>query len=187
MNLVDLTINGTAISSPDDNHSLVILKEKDGERIIPVQTSARCATQLMVRRMLSMPVPVPLTIADTMHLMFSKMDIKMKRVQVAMVTAGQFFANIVAEKDGEEFTVEMCPMQEGLVIATTFGCRICIEDELLEAQYMRKVGEDAYVMNMESVSQKMLEDALKRAVETENYEVAGKLKKELDKRKGIHE
>ena len=48
---------------------------------------------------------------------------------------------------------------------------------------MRKVGENAYALNLNTLSVQMLEDALKHAVEEENYEVASKLRDELQRRK----
>ena len=184
MSLIDMEVHGSAAVAAGDDQMLLILKEKGGERILPIMTSAKRAMLLLTRKLLPVLVPVPLTVTDTMHLLLRKMNIRIVRVELMAVKDGQFFTKIVADKDGQEYEVEMCPAPDGLIIAITFGCRLCIEEELLEAQYMRKVGENAYVMNISSVSRSMLEDALQHAVDSENYEVASKLKAELDKRKG---
>ena len=187
MSLIDLEIHGSAAAAAGDDQTLLILKEKGGERILPILTSTKRATQLLMRKMLPVRVPVALTATDALHLLMRKMNIRMVRVEMVAVMDGQFFAKIYAEQNGQEFEGETCLAADGLVIATTFGCRLSINEELLEAQYMRKVGENAYAMNINSVSRSMLEDALRHAVDAENYEVASKLKAELDKRKGAAE
>ena len=183
MSLIDLTIHGTAATVAENDQMLVVLKEVNGERILPIPTSSKRAMLLATRKMLPVPIPVPLSVADAMHLLFKKMDIRMNRVELLAVKDGQFFSKLVAEKDGQEYSLDWCPAPDGLIIATTTNCRLCIEEELLEAQYMRKVGENAYALNISSVSRSMLEDALQHAVDSENYEAASKLKAELDKRR----
>ena len=185
MNLVDLEIHGTAATAAQKDQMVLILKEVGGERILPITTSTKRALLLMSRKMLPISIPIPLSVADAMHLLLEKMGVKMKLVELTAVKDGQVLSRLVADKDGEEYTLDWCPAPDGLIIHLAFGCRLCIEEELLEAQYMRKVGENAYVMNINSVSRAMLEDALKQAVDSENYEAASMLKAELDKRKPI--
>lgn len=187
MNLIDLEIHGTAATSAENDQMVLILKEVNGERILPISTSTKRALLLMSRRMVPVSIPLPISVADAMHLLLDKMDIKMQRVELTTVQDGHVLSRLVAEKDGQEYTVDFCPAPDGLIIHVAFGCRLCIEEELLEAQYMRKVGENAYVMNINTASRAMLEDALKQAVNSENYEVASKLKAELDKRKPMED
>ena len=48
---------------------------------------------------------------------------------------------------------------------------------------MREVGNGTYSMPVNSVSIEALKEALKRAVEDENYELASQLRDEIERRK----
>ncbi len=61
-----------------------------------------------------------------------------------------------------------------------------IDSELFEAQYMRKTGDNSFAININVLTRKMLEDALKQAVETENFEVATQIRDELARREKVH-
>ena len=70
-----------------------------------------------------------------------------------------------------------------MVLAYTFDSPITIKEELLEQQYMREMGDGLYSMPMNSVNIEALEEALKRAIEDENYELASRLRDEIERRK----
>ena len=70
-----------------------------------------------------------------------------------------------------------------LILAYTFDCPITIGEALLEHQYMREVGDGMYSIPVNSVSVDALKEALKRAVEDENYELASQLRDEIERRK----
>lgn len=183
MNLIDLEFTATASSLGDDNKMMVLLKEKNGDRTLPITVSTKRGMSLMMRKVVDIDMPLPLSVADIMKQMFDKMGLRLDRVQLMALSKGMFICKIVAVKDGEEFEVDYCQAPDGLILANTFHCRLCIDEELLEAQYMRKVGENAYALNLNTLSVHMLEDALKHAIEEENYEVASKLRDELQRRK----
>ena len=71
----------------------------------------------------------------------------------------------------------------GLLLACTFGCPVCIDEELLERQSMHQVGETSYSMPANSVSTEALQGALQQAIREENYELAAQLRDELLRRK----
>ena len=48
---------------------------------------------------------------------------------------------------------------------------------------MREIGEGMYSIPVNSVSVEALKEALKRAVEDENYELASQLRDEIERRK----
>ena len=88
----------------------------------------------------------------------------------------------MGEQDGVEKQLDFLPANDGIVLATMAPCPILIEDELLEAQYLHKTGENTFAININTLTREMLEDALKHAVESENYEAASQLRDELAKR-----
>ena len=70
-----------------------------------------------------------------------------------------------------------------VILAYTFGCSVTISEALLERQYMREVGDGMYSIPVNSVNIEALKEALQRAVEEENYELASQLRDEIERRK----
>lgn len=161
---------------------MIILREKDGERVLPVLTTTSQAMQIMMRSRLPLPMPVPITMADITLQLLRKFDIRLIRVELTAIKDGMFFCNVVAEREGEERIVNFCPAHEGLELAVTTGCPIMIDEELFLAQYMHKNSDNSFAINISVMSRRMLEDALQNAVENENYEAASFLRDELAKR-----
>ncbi len=180
--LVELKLNAVGGLSTDEDRSMVLLKERDGERLLPMMMSTRRALTLMMRSRLSVPMPVAATIPDAGVLLLGKFDIHLKYVAITMIKDGTFYCSIVAEREGEVKELEFCQAVDGLVYAMAAQCPIMIEEELLEAQYMHKTGENSFALNISTMTRKMLEEALQNAVEHENYEAASHLRDELAKR-----
>lgn len=70
-----------------------------------------------------------------------------------------------------------------LLLAYTFDCPITISESLLEQQYMREIGDGTYSIPVNSVNIEALQEALNRAIEDENYELASQLRDEIERRK----
>jgi hypothetical protein len=179
---VELVIHAVAGSAADSDRSMLLLKEKNGERILPIMMSTRRALTLMMRSRVPLPMPVATSVPDASLLLLRKFGIELKRMELTAIKDGVFFSKLVAERDGEEKGLDFCPANDGLVLATMALCPIMIEDELLEAQYLHKTGANTFAININTLTRKMLEDALKHAVESENYEAASQLRDELAKR-----
>lgn len=184
--LVEITIHGTASVASSDHQSMVLLKEKDGTRMLPILMSLRRASMLALRAQLSLPSPVPMSIADASFHLLRQFGIKIKRVVLTDIKDGTFLSKIVGERDGEERSLDICLAQDGLVMAVTACCPIYVEEELLAAQYLRQLGENSFSLNINVLTRQMLEDALQAAVDQENYEIASKLRDELAKRSPAH-
>lgn len=180
--LVELQIYAVAGTPSDPDRSMVLLKEKDGERILPMMMSTKRAVTLMMRTKVQLPMPVATSIPDAAIFMMSKFDVHLTRIVLTAIKDGTFFCQIHGEREGEEKKLEFCPAADGLVLATAAKCPIMIEEELFEAQYMHQTGENAFAININMLTRHMLEEALQHAVENEHYEVASRLRDELAKR-----
>ena len=161
---------------------MLILREKGGDRILPILTSTRRALTLQMRNKLPLPMPVPLSVADVCYQMMRKFGIHLTRIELCAIKDATFFCKVVGEREGEEKVVDFCMAPDALVLAVTANCPIMIEQELFEAQYMHKTGENSFAININTLSRQMLEDALQHAIENENYEAASQLRDELAKR-----
>lgn len=179
---IELEVHGLAATTSDDSRSMIILREKGGDRILPVTMSTRRAATLAMRAQIPLPIPVAATVADAYNLLLLKFGVNIKRVHITSIFNGVFLCNICAELNGEEQVLETCQAADGLVMAVTAVCPITIDSELFEAQYMRKTGENSFAMNINVLTQKMLQDALEQAVKNENFEIATILRDELARR-----
>ena len=179
---IELEIHAVAGTATDSDRSMLLLKEKGGDRILPIMMSTRRALTLMMRSKVPLPMPVAASVADASHLLMLRFGVHLKYVELTTIKDAMFFCRIVAEREGEEKAVDFCQATDGLILATTAVCPIMIEEELMAAQYMKKTGENTFAININTLTRQMLEDALKHAVESENYEVASHLRDELAKR-----
>ncbi len=180
--LIELEIHAVAGTSTDNERSMLLLKEKNGERILPIMMSTRRALTLMMRSRVPLPMPVAASVGDAEYLLMRKFNINITGVQITTIKEAMFFCKVVAERDGEEKELDFCQATDGLIIASIAVCPIMIEEELLAAQYMHKTGDNTFAVNINTLTREMLEEALKHAVESENYEAASQLRDELAKR-----
>lgn len=183
--LIDLELSALASTADKEGRSMLILKEKGGDRILPVMMSTRRAVTMMMRRQIPLSLPVAATVADAYNLLLMKFDINLKRIEFTGIANGVFLCKIIAERDGEEREVDTCQAHDALVVACTSVCPITIDSELFEAQYMRKMGDNAFALNINVLTRNMLEEALEHAVATENFEVATQIRDELARREKV--
>ncbi len=169
--------------SKNDEGALILLREKNGDRMLPLRVPLRNAVMLMTRDKMNMPFNLPVSIGDISVQMMRKFGIEMSYVELTAILDGSFICRIVCHR-GEEETqaIEHCTAVDGLTLAVVSHCPIVIEDELLEMQYMHKIGDQAYAVNINNLSRKLIEDALDNAIATENYELASQLRDELKRR-----
>ena len=169
----------------DEGQTMLILKEKGGERILPILMSKRRAVLLKIRKSTPFLWPIPMSVADIGNQLMAKFEVHLKRIVINGITDGTYYCQVVAERDGEEQVVNVCKATDGIEMATVAGCPILIEEELFQAQYLHKIGENSFAININTFSRQMLESALTQAVEAENYEAASRLRDELAKRPPI--
>ena len=103
--LIELEINALAQTANKDGRTMVILREKGGERILPVMMSTRRAATLMMRSQIPLPMPVAATVADAYNLLLMKCGVSLKRIEFYGIANGTFLCKIVGEQNGEERVV----------------------------------------------------------------------------------
>ena len=182
---IELELHALASTGGDADRTMVILREKGGERILPVMMSTRRATMLMMRSQIPLPIPVAATVADAYNLVLLRYDIHLARIEFSSIANGMFLCKVFVKHDGEEEMVEMCQAPDALVMAATSVCPITIDKELFEAQYMRKTGEHTFAVSINTLTRKMLQEALDHAVATENFEAATQIRDELARREEV--
>ncbi len=179
----ELKVQSVSKCTQDGAAYMAILKEVDGERILPVLIERSDAFQLLMRMKGMKDTLLPSSMADVMKTAFLQCNMNVEEVRLAAVQAGMTYCHILYREKGSFHMIRYCKAADCLILAYTFDCPITIGEELLEQQYMREMGNGTYSIPVNSVNIEALKEALKRAVEDENYELASQLRDEIERRK----
>ncbi len=153
---------------------IAVLKEKDGERILPVLIERSEAYLLLMKMKGNKKNALPSSMSDIMRAAFMQCNMSIEEVRIATVEGGVTYCHVLYRQESVFHMIRYCKASD---------CPITIGEALLEHQYMREVGDGMYSIPVNSVSVDALKEALKRAVEDENYELASQLRDEIERRK----
>ncbi len=167
----------------DGSVYIAVLKEKNGERILPILIGRGEAFLLLMKMNGNKKNAFPSSTADIMRAAFMQCNMSMEEVRIAAVEGGVTFCHILYREENAYHMIRYCKASDCLILAYTFNCPITIGEALLEHQYMREIGDGMYSIPVNSVNIEALKEALKRAVEEENYELASQLRDEIERRK----
>jgi bifunctional DNase/RNase len=179
----ELRVQTVSKCTKDGSMYLAILQEREGKRILPVLIDRNDAVHLLKKMKEDHVSAIPSSLEDVMYTVFLQSGLDIEEVRIATVQAGVTYCHILYHDHETYRMIRNCKAADGLVLAYTFDSPITIKEELLEQQYMREMGDGLYSMPMNSVNIEALEEALKRAIEDENYELASRLRDEIERRK----
>ena len=126
-------------------------------------------------------------------------EITIKEVIINKFEEGIFFSVLICEKDGERTEIDS-RTSDAVALALRFNCSIFTYQNIIdEAGIMLEdepIGDDPEAIEKDEIEEKgstdftdylisELEDMLKTAVESENYEEASKIRDEIKRRKKI--
>lgn len=164
---------------PADAYALV-LEEVGGERKIPI-IIGRLEAQAIKVMMMSYRPPRPMT--HDLFLTFAMMlHTRLKHVLIYEATDGVYYSRLYFDKNGEEIQLNS-RTSDAIALALRFKRPIYTTEEIMEAEHLHDLGEGKFSVPITSVSVEMLEDALQKAIENEEYEQASQLRDEIRKRK----
>lgn len=165
----------------------LVLGEIDGERQLPIiigpaeaQSTAMCLK--------GAKAPRPLT-HDLFFTCLSVLGAKMLRMLIYKAKEGVFYSYIYLKKDDEIIRVDS-RTSDAIALAVRFSCPIFIYESILESERIRidepehedirpdEEEEDSDISQTDS-----LEESLQQAIKEENYELAARLRDEINKRK----
>ena len=116
MNVVETRVNGLILEHKTQQN-IVILREVDGERILPIWIGPGEAQA--IRRLLSEePFPRPLT-HDLIALVVEGLKAKITRVVIADLRENTFFASVFVERESEVLSIDARP-SDSIAIALQF-------------------------------------------------------------------
>ena len=164
---------------PADAYALV-LEEVDGERKIPIIIGHLEAQAIKVM-MVKYHAPRPLT-HDLFVTFAQQLEAELRMVLIYKAKDGVFYSYLYFEKGGEEIKID-ARTSDAIALALRFKCPIYTTEDIMESEHLHDLGEGKFSVPITSVSLQMLEEALQKAIENEEYEQASQLRDEIRKRK----
>ncbi len=201
MSLVRLNIKGISYSQTQSGAYALVLSEEDGERTLPIIIGAFEAQSIAIALEKEIKPPRPLT-HDLFKSFADRFNIIVKQVIIHKLVDGVFYSSLICECDKIEEIID-ARTSDAIALATRFnapiftfenildkaGIILKIKDEskLAKSKFkMEDLVADVVEETFPSFSNETLEELhkqLDQAVTNEDYELAAKIRDEIDKRK----
>lgn len=180
MSMVELVVTDIMSRAGDNRAHVLLLQERDGLRKIVVALGLPEAQSVAFHLHNYLP-PRPFT-HDLFRSLSLSFDIQMEYMLIFGINDGTFLSKMVFKRGDEVKEVE-ARTSDAIAIALRMNSRIYITDELLNRMCIRDELNGAISIPITAADERTLRQAMDRAVEVENYELAMKLKEELDSRR----
>lgn len=128
MKIVEVRVNGLILEHKTQQN-IVILREVEGERILPIWIGSGEAQA--IRRILSDETfPRPLT-HDLLHLIVEGLKAKIARVVISDLRENTFYASVFVERESEVLSIDARP-SDSIAVALRARAPIFVNDKLLQ-------------------------------------------------------
>lgn len=126
--MIEATVESIRVSLITQ-HRVVILKEREGDRHLPIWIGAYEAEAIaMELQGISATRPLPY---DLMQTMLSDLGATVDHIFIADLDAQVFYARIVLDHEGRTIEIDSRP-SDAIALAVRAGCRILIDDPVME-------------------------------------------------------
>jgi len=203
MSLIKLTIKGISYSQTQSGAYALVLSEIEGSRTLPIIIGAFEAQSIAIALEKEIRPPRPLT-HDLFKTFSDRFAIKITQVVIHKLVDGVFFSSLICHKDGKEEVIDT-RTSDAIAIAVRFQAPIYTYETILDKAGIYLKAEDELSLKEQdevtkdieeeienafaeektdfaSLSIKDLHKKLDAAVNNENYELAAKIRDEIDKR-----
>ncbi|MFO7868444.1 MAG: bifunctional nuclease domain-containing protein [Bacteroidales bacterium] len=197
---VQLQILGLSYSQTQDNAYVLILVEDGGDRRMPIIIGGAEAQAIAIE-LEKMKPPRPLT-HDLFKNMAETFDISMSEVLIYRLEEGIFYSKIILHKEDKTIEIDS-RTSDAVALAIRFNCPIYTTPEVLmkagvvldadsdndtepfPRQTDSKLSEeiDSPEAQISFATDDELHAMLDESIETEDYELASKIRDEINKRK----
>lgn len=168
------------LSKVSNNRAYVlVLQEKEGLRRIIVALGTYEA-QAIAFAMRKEPVPRPMT-HDLFGAMATAFGFELEYAHINKIDDGTFHS-LLCYRQGEERRVIDSRTSDAVAIALRAGAPVFIDDELLNRMCIHDERNGSISIPITAADEETLRAAMAAAVKKEEYELAMKLKEELDSR-----
>ena len=187
MSLVELAVNRISYSQSQNGAYALILEEIDGKRKLPIVIGGFEAQSIAIALDKEIQPPRPLT-HDLFKNLANNYDIKIKQVIIHKLVDGIFFSSLICERNNEEEIFD-ARTSDAIALALRFESPIYTYDKILEkaAIILKKEIKDKkqkkFDESFKGFSIKQLNKKISKAIEEEDYELAAKLRDEINQRK----
>jgi len=202
MNLVRLNIKGISYSQTQTGAYALVLNEVDGSRTLPIVIGAFEAQSIAIALEKEIKPPRPLT-HDLFKTFADRFQIIVKQVIIHKLVDGIFYSSLICERDNIEEIIDT-RTSDAIALATRFNAPIFTYENILDKAgiYLTAkddltseekdlaienlIEEETPVVEEESIytndTLKQLHEKLNKAVDNEDYELAAKIRDEINKR-----
>ena len=195
MEKIELEIVGITYSQSQSGAYVLILKEIEGDRNLPILIG-QFEAQAIAMELQSVKSPRPLT-HDLIKNIAKTFNIKLNEIIINDFKEGIYYALLVFERENKIYKVDARP-SDAVALALRFNCPIYTTPEILDETGFILTGSEEDIVpppNMQKEAEEVkepsfnlytleeLEKMLEEAVEREDYEMASKLRDEIKKRK----
>ena len=124
----EMTVDSIRVHMPTGQH-VVILKEKEAERYLPIWIGINEANAIALR-ITGITPDRPIT-HDLLCNILGSVDVSVEKIEVTSLSNDVFFARIVAKTDGASLVVDARP-SDAIAVAVRVGAAIFVADEVLD-------------------------------------------------------
>jgi bifunctional DNase/RNase len=201
LSLVRLDIKGISYSKTQSGAYALVLKEVDGDRTLPIIIGAFEAQAIAIALEKEIKPPRPLT-HDLFKSFADRFYIVVKQVIIHKLVDGVFYSSLICERDKIEEIIDT-RTSDAIALATRFNAPIFTYENILDKAgiYLKakdevieekKIEVEEIISQLEVVESKDeftgtstddLHKQLSKAVANEDYELAAKIRDEIEKRK----
>jgi len=207
VSLIQLNIKGISYSQSRTGAYALVLNEVGGDRTLPIVIGAFEAQAIAIALENDITPPRPLT-HDLFVSLSEIYQITIKQVIIHKLIDGVFYSSLICERDKVEEIIDS-RTSDAIALAVRFDAPIFTYENILdkagidmenddflaeEVEETDSKEEDEFLEEMfseldnltvpfEKLSNEELNKQLKEAVENEDYELAARLRDEIDKRK----
>tara|TARA_R110001583_G_scaffold8413_6_gene40212 strand:- start:6588 stop:7199 length:612 start_codon:yes stop_codon:yes gene_type:complete len=201
MSLVRLNIKGISYSQTQSGAYALVLSEVDGSRTLPIVIGAFEAQSIAIALEKEIKPPRPLT-HDLFKTFADRFLIIIKQVIIHKLVDGVFYSSLICERDNIEEIIDT-RTSDAIALATRFNAPIFTYENILDKAgiYLKMKDElgpgDEDDLGIEKLIEtpkpiqkstfsketlKQLNEKLDKAVQNEDYELAAKIRDEINKR-----
>ncbi len=190
MDFVQVDIVGLSTSPSSGGAYALVLGEIEGNRRLPIIIGAFEA-QAIALELENIQPPRPMT-HDLLRDLFETVGAEILDVVIDELREGTFFAKIRFVHTGDEGQLDARP-SDAVAVAVRVGAPIYVAPSVLEEAGIPTEEEGVSALTKTEVEEdpgppksrlKQVEDQLEKAINEENYELAAKLRDEIQRMKG---
>jgi hypothetical protein len=126
---IEMTIKGLMID-PITNMPIVILKDKEGERVLPIWVGVFEANAIALQ-IENISTPRPMT-HDLLKNILTEIEAEVQRIVVSDLRDNTFYAMIYLDRDGETIAIDARP-SDAIALALRTRSPIFVEDSVVES------------------------------------------------------